>query len=58
MSGRGLGYCSGSGAPGYTNTPTWGRGGGYGRRFGPPRFGRFLGFRPFRRRFLFGRGRW
>ncbi|MBN1540207.1 MAG: DUF5320 domain-containing protein [Candidatus Thermoplasmatota archaeon] len=59
LTGRGAGYCSGSGAPGYRNYATWGRGGGYGRGFfGPPRFRSFFDFRPFRRRFFFGRGRW
>jgi len=59
MTGRGLGYCSGSSAHGYGNYAMERRGGGYGRRFyGPPRFGRFFGFRPFRRSFFFGRGRW
>ncbi|MBN1390738.1 MAG: DUF5320 domain-containing protein [Candidatus Thermoplasmatota archaeon] len=59
MTGRRAGYCSGSSVPGSMSNFGGGRGGGYGRRFfGAPRFGRFFGFRPFRRRFFFGRGRW
>ena len=45
MTGRGLGYCGGYGAPGYTN-PAPGRGFGYGRGWGRGRgFGRGFGFR-------------
>ncbi|MDG6225517.1 MAG: DUF5320 domain-containing protein [Candidatus Thermoplasmatota archaeon] len=59
MTGRRMGYCSGSNYPGYTGNFGWGGGRGYGRRtFGPGRFGRFFGFGPFRRGFFFGRGRW
>ncbi|MBN1152457.1 MAG: DUF5320 domain-containing protein [Dehalococcoidia bacterium] len=35
MTGRGAGYCSGAGAPGFMNpSPGWGYGRGYGRGFG------------------------